>query len=196
VLASDHTDERGLTAALGLLVGWSFVGTGLLRELARGIHPAVLTDRGLAPAVEMLASRTPVPVELAADTADDLPPPVATAIYFVVSEALTNVAKYARAWHAAVIVARNADRVVAEITDDGVGGADLAKGSGLHGLSDRVAALDGRLELDSSPGRGTRLRAEFPLYKPSADDPPTTGSVTSLSSGSRVSAVPGSGRSV
>jgi signal transduction histidine kinase len=134
-----------------------------LRELARGIHPAVLTDRGLAPALEMLASRAPVPVEVAADAGDDLPPPVATAIYFVVSEGLTNVAKYARARHAAVTVERRADRVVAEVADDGVGGADLTKGSGLRGLSDRVAALDGRLVLDSSPEGGTRLRAEFPL---------------------------------
>jgi signal transduction histidine kinase len=134
-----------------------------LRELARGIHPAVLSDRGLAPALEMLASRAPVPVELSTDGGDDLPAPVATAIYFVVSEALTNVAKYARAGHAAVIVERAPGRVVAEVADDGVGGVDLSKGSGLRGLSDRVAALDGRLVLDSSPEGGTRLRAEFPL---------------------------------
>jgi signal transduction histidine kinase len=134
-----------------------------LRELARGIHPAVLSDRGLAPALEMLASRAPVPVEVAADAGDELPPPVATAIYFVVSEALTNVAKYAHARQAAVTVERGEGCVVAEVADDGVGGADLTKGSGLRGLSDRVSALDGRLVLDSSPERGTRLRAEFPL---------------------------------
>jgi signal transduction histidine kinase len=134
-----------------------------LRELARGIHPAVLTDRGLAPALEMLASRAPVPVEVATRVDDDLPSPVATAIYFVVSEALTNVAKYARAEHAVVTVECEADRVVAEVADDGVGGADVAKGSGLRGMADRVAALDGRLVLDSSPEGGTRLRAEFPL---------------------------------
>ena len=134
-----------------------------LRELARGIHPAVLTDRGLAPALEMLSSRAPVPVEVAADPGDDLPPPVATAIYYVVSEALANVAKYAQAGRATVTVERAAGRVVAEVADDGVGGADLAKGSGLRGLSDRVAALDGRLVLDSTPEGGTRLRAEFPL---------------------------------
>ena len=133
-----------------------------LRELARGIHPAVLTDRGLGPALEMLASRAPVPVEVAGDV-DDLPPAVATAVYFVVSEGLTNVAKYARARHATVTVNRDDNRVVAEVADDGVGGADLARGSGLRGLVDRVAALDGRLELHSPPGDGTRLRAEFPL---------------------------------
>jgi signal transduction histidine kinase len=138
-------------------------GLDELRELARGIHPAVLSDRGLAPALEMLASRAPVPVDVATDGGDDLPAPVATAIYFVVAEALTNVAKYAQARHAAVTVERAPGRVVAEVADDGVGGADLAKGSGLRGLSDRVAALDGRLVLDSSPEGGTRLRAEFPL---------------------------------
>ena len=133
-----------------------------LRELARGIHPAVLTDRGLGPALEMLASRAPVPVDVAGDV-DDLSPAVATAVYFVVSEGLTNVAKYARARHATVTVSRDDNRVVAEVADDGVGGADLARGSGLRGLVDRVAALDGRLELHSPPGDGTRLRAEFPL---------------------------------
>jgi signal transduction histidine kinase len=133
-----------------------------LRELARGIHPAVLTDRGLGPALEMLASRAPVPVDVAGDV-DDLPPAVATAVYFVVSEGLTNVAKYARARHATVTVSRDDNRVVAEVADDGVGGADLARGSGLRGLVDRVAALDGRLELHSPAGNGTRLRAEFPL---------------------------------
>jgi signal transduction histidine kinase len=111
----------------------------------------------------MLASRAPVPVAVTTPTGYDLPPPVATAIYFVVSEALTNVAKYARARQAAVTVERRPGSVVAEVADDGVGGADLAKGSGLRGLSDRVAALDGRLVLDSSPEGGTRLRAEFPL---------------------------------
>jgi signal transduction histidine kinase len=133
-----------------------------LRELARGIHPAVLTDRGLGPALEMLASRAPVPVDVAGDV-DDLPPAVATAVYFVASEGLTNVAKYARARHATVTVSRDDNRVVAEVADDGVGGADLARGTGLRGLVDRVAALDGRLELHSPPGSGTRLRAEFPL---------------------------------
>jgi signal transduction histidine kinase len=134
-----------------------------LRELARGIHPAVLTDRGLRLALETLASRAPVPVEVAGEIDDDLPPPVATAIYFVVSEALANVAKYARARRAAVTVELGAGRAVVEVADDGVGGADIARGSGLRGLSDRVAALDGRLELSSPPGGGTRLRAEFPL---------------------------------
>jgi signal transduction histidine kinase len=134
-----------------------------LRELARGIHPAVLTDRGLGPALEALASRAPVPVEIASVPPEGLPEATATAIYFVVSEGLTNVAKYARAEHATVAVRRATDEIVVEVRDDGVGGADLASGSGLRGLSDRVAALDGRLELHSPPGEGTRLRVEIPV---------------------------------
>jgi signal transduction histidine kinase len=133
-----------------------------LRELARGIHPAVLTDRGLGAALRSLADRAPLPVELADDPPEDLPPPVTTAIYFVVAEALTNVAKYAQASEATVSVQRVAGRVVVEVADDGTGGARLDAGSGLRGLGDRVAALDGRLELDSPPGAGTRLRVEIP----------------------------------
>ncbi len=134
-----------------------------LRELARGIHPAVLTDRGLPAALEALAGRAPVPVEIAAVPPGGLPDAAATAVYFVVAEALTNVAKYARADHATVAVRRVADKVLVEVSDDGVGGADVAGGSGLRGLSDRVSALDGRLELSSPVGDGTRVRAEIPL---------------------------------
>jgi signal transduction histidine kinase len=130
-----------------------------LRELARGIHPAVLTDRGLGPALRGLADRAPLPVELAGDPPEDLPAPVATAIYFVVAEALTNVAKYARASEAVVRVERANGRIVVEVADDGIGGATADGGSGLRGLTDRLAAFDGRLELDSPPGGGTRLRA-------------------------------------
>ena len=134
-----------------------------LRELARGIHPAVLTDRGLAAALRSLADRAPLPVEIAGDPPEELPPAVATALYFVVAEALTNVAKYARASEATVRVQREGALMVAEVADDGAGGARLDAGSGLRGLTDRVAALDGRLELDSPPGGGTRLRVEIPL---------------------------------
>jgi len=135
-----------------------------LRELARGIHPAVLTDRGLEPALRALAERAPVPVDLRADTeAERLPGPVEAAAYFVVSEALQNVAKYAHATGASVTVRRSRGRVVVDIADDGVGGADAARGSGLRGLADRVAALDGTIAVDSPPGRGTRLRAEIPV---------------------------------
>jgi signal transduction histidine kinase len=138
--------------------------TGLaeLRELARGIHPAVLTERGLEPALHSLASRAPVPVTLEADADERLPGPVESAAYFVVSEALANVAKYANATEARVAVRRINGRVLVEVSDDGVGGADAARGSGLRGLADRVAALDGTISLDSPAGRGTRLRAEIP----------------------------------
>jgi signal transduction histidine kinase len=133
-----------------------------LRELARGIHPAVLTDRGLEPALQALAARAPVPVTLEVEQRERLPEPVESAAYFVVSEALTNVAKYAQASHATVAVRRANGRVTVEVADDGVGGADLAGGSGLRGLEDRVAALDGTFALEIPPGRGTRLRAEIP----------------------------------
>jgi signal transduction histidine kinase len=134
-----------------------------LRDLARGIHPAVLTERGLEPALASLAGRAPVPVTLDAPRGDRLPAPVESAAYFVASEALANVAKYSQASHAAVTLARGPGRVTVEVTDDGVGGADLDRGSGLRGLEDRIAALDGTLELESPPGRGTRLRAEIPV---------------------------------
>jgi len=132
-----------------------------LRELARGIHPAILSDRGLGPALEALAARSPTPVELSAPT-ERLPQPVEAAIYYVVSEALANVAKYAQASHVTVEVAHTNGRAVVAIADDGVGGADAAGGSGLRGLADRIAALDGRLHVDSAPGRGTRIHADIP----------------------------------
>jgi PAS domain S-box-containing protein len=132
-----------------------------LRELARGIHPAVLTDRGLGPALEALVSRSPLEVEL--ERPDErFPEPVEAAAYYVVSEALTNVAKYSRASAATVSVARLNSRAVVEVADDGVGGADPARGSGLRGLADRVEALEGQLAVESPPGRGTRIRAEIP----------------------------------
>jgi signal transduction histidine kinase len=133
-----------------------------LRELARGIHPAVLTERGLEPALHAVVARAPVPVELEVD-AERLPQPVESAAYFVVSEALANVAKYARASYATVAVRRANGRVTVDVADDGVGGADAGNGSGLRGLADRVAALDGTLSLDSPAGEGTRLHAEIPV---------------------------------
>jgi signal transduction histidine kinase len=133
-----------------------------LRELARGIHPAVLSDRGLGPALEALASRIPLPVEIAALPGERLPEPIEAAAYFVVAEAITNVARYAGATHAEVRVSRDGDCVVVSVADDGAGGADPAAGSGLRGLADRVAALDGRLEVSSPPGGGTTVRAVIP----------------------------------
>jgi signal transduction histidine kinase len=132
-----------------------------LRELARGIHPAILTDRGLAPALEAVAARSAVPVELSVP-GDRLPPTVEAAIYYVVSEALANVAKYAQASSVTVEVAHTEGRAVVAIADDGVGGAAPEGGSGLRGLADRVAALDGRFHVDSAPNQGTRIHADIP----------------------------------
>ncbi len=136
--------------------------TGELRELARGIHPAVLTDRGLEAALKGLAGRSPVPVEVLETPDDRLPSSVESAVYFVVAEALTNVARYAQARTATVSVVRRDGQVKVQVSDDGVGGADPEQGSGLRGLSDRVAALDGRLDLTSVDGEGTTLRARIP----------------------------------
>ncbi len=135
---------------------------GELRELARGIHPAVLTERGLEPALHSLVARAPVPVTVEAHGAERLPGPVESAAYFVVSEALANVAKYAQATEAAVTVERSNGHITIEVSDDGVGGANAGRGSGLRGLEDRLAALDGRLWLHSPAGEGTRLRAQIP----------------------------------
>ena len=133
-----------------------------LRELARGIHPAVLTERGLAPALQALAARAPLPVELVVPE-ERLPAPVEAAAYYLVSEALANVAKHADASGVRVSVARDDGRVAVEVADDGVGGADPQRGTGLRGLADRLGALDGSLSLDSPPGSGTTLRAEIPV---------------------------------
>jgi signal transduction histidine kinase len=136
---------------------------GELRELARGIHPAVLSDRGLGAALEALAGRAPIAVELAQVPAEPLPEAIEAAAYFVIAEALTNVVKYAHANQATVSVSRLNGRAIVEVSDDGIGGADPGRGSGLRGLVDRVSALDGSMELDSPAGAGTRLRAEIPV---------------------------------
>ena len=133
-----------------------------LRELARGIHPAVLTDRGIDPAVETLANRAPMPVEVVEKLGERVPKPVELAAYFVVSEALTNVAKYAHASRALIRVGRENGRLVVEVADDGIGGADPSRGTGLRGLEDRVLALGGRLDVTSPVGTGTRVIARIP----------------------------------
>jgi signal transduction histidine kinase len=133
-----------------------------LRELARGIHPAVLADRGLEPALSALAGRAPLPVEVKSAPDERLPAPVEAAAYFVVAEALTNVARYAQASRASVAVERQNGHAVVEVRDDGVGGADPTRGTGLVGLQDRLAALDGRLEVESPTGGGTVVRADIP----------------------------------
>lgn len=133
-----------------------------LRELARGIHPAVLVEEGLGAAFESLAERSPIPVEVSAPANGPLPAPVEAAAYYVVCESLANVAKYAQASSVMVTVGRCANGLRVEVVDDGVGGAAPRRGSGLEGLADRVAALDGQLVVDSIPGRGTRVTAEIP----------------------------------
>jgi PAS domain S-box-containing protein len=133
-----------------------------LRELARGIHPAVLSERGLGPALDGVVARSPMPVEVTALPEGRLPQAVEAAAYYVICEALVNVARYASASMTIVSVSSADGRVVVEVGDDGVGGADAAKGTGLRGLADRVEALGGRLEVESEPDGGTRLRAEIP----------------------------------
>lgn len=133
-----------------------------LRELSQGIHPGILAERGLAQALDDLVMRLRMPIELEVSLDQRLPPPVETTAYYVVSEGLTNVAKYARATTARVRVARENGTALIEIADDGAGGADPARGSGLRGLRDRVEALGGRFHLTSAAGRGTTIRAELP----------------------------------
>jgi signal transduction histidine kinase len=133
-----------------------------LRELARGLHPPVLSDRGLVAAVEALASRTPLPVTVEADDSERAPESVEAAAYFVVAEALTNVARHAEASCAVVRVARQNGELLVEVEDDGRGGAEPGSGSGLRGLSDRVGALHGTIEVESPVGSGTIVRVRLP----------------------------------
>jgi signal transduction histidine kinase len=133
-----------------------------LRELARGLHPALLTERGLGPALDALLTRAPVPVEIEELPEERLTAPVEAAAYYVVAEAITNVAKYAHASRATVSISRSDGCATVTVCDDGVGGADPAGGSGLRGLAARVEALSGRLDVDSPPDRGTCIRAEIP----------------------------------
>ncbi len=165
-LALKHAEPGSSTATLlDSAVTELAAGLDELRELARGIHPAVLTDHGLDVALEGLAVRTPLPVTISADVDGRLPPALEAAAYFVIMEALTNVAKYASATAAEVTVRQVNGDVVIGVADDGVGGADPAAGTGLAGLADRVAALGGRLVVESPPGGGTVVRAELPARR-------------------------------
>jgi signal transduction histidine kinase len=140
-------------------------GLAELRDLAHGIHPAVLDSRGLAAAVEDLATRSPLPVELRVSP-DRVAPAVEAAIYFTIAEALTNVVKHARATHARITVHVAEATIVAEIADDGIGGAATASGSGLRGLADRLHAIGGKLTITSPGGAGTLVRAHAPRALP------------------------------
>jgi signal transduction histidine kinase len=137
-----------------------------LRELARGIHPSILTDRGLEAALAAVAGRSTVPVELDLDSCGKLPLSVQTTAYFVVVEALTNASKHAHSKRIEVRVAVDEGHAKVEVSDDGSGGVDPARGSGLSGLADRVSALGGTLEIESPAGAGTTIRARMPVTAP------------------------------
>jgi signal transduction histidine kinase len=150
--------ERVLESAVGELQ----VAVDELRELARGVHPAVLTEEGLAVAIESLAARTPLPVKLVSAPEERLAPEIEAAAYFVVCEALANAVKHARASSVRITAERRNGKLVIEVADDGVGGASANGGSGLRGLVDRVEAHGGTLRVESEPGRGTRVIGELP----------------------------------
>jgi signal transduction histidine kinase len=134
-----------------------------LREFARGIHPAILTERGLVPALQSLAERSTAPARVVSSLERRLPAPVEATAYFVVSEALANVGKYAKATNVDIRVRDAKGYLTLEVEDDGIGGADPARGSGLRGLGDRVAAVGGTLDIQSQPGEGTRLEVRIPV---------------------------------
>ena len=154
-LDSDATAARGMLAVAAEELTLALAE---LREIARGLHPAVLSDRGLRPAVEMLAGRAPVPVDIEGVPDERLPEPVEAAACYLIAEAVTNIARYAGASNGLVRVAASNGTVVVEVADDGAGGAD----PGLRGLTDRVEALGGSLEVVSPAGAGTSLRARIP----------------------------------
>ena len=167
-LARRELDEAADEAREHVDAALEQVQAGLrdLRELAAGIHPSVLTDRGLHAALEALASRSPIAVELGPVPAERLPPSVETTAYFVVAEALTNAAKHARCRSVEVGVRVDGDWAVVVVRDDGVGGAEASRGSGLRGMADRVSALGGELEILSPPGEGTAIIARLALDAP------------------------------
>jgi signal transduction histidine kinase len=133
-----------------------------LRDIARGLHPAVVSGHGLAVALESLVAATPLEVRLNADGLSRLPEQLEVAAYYVVSESLTNAARHAQARQVSVEVGVTNNTLIVEIVDDGIGGADSERGTGLRGLADRVEALNGRLRIWSAAGAGTRVRAEIP----------------------------------
>jgi signal transduction histidine kinase len=164
ILRRAATAARGTPAEALVAEAFDQLQEGLaeLRELARGIHPAALSEHGLAAALEGLVARSPLPVELHV-TRERVAPAVEAAIYFTVAEALTNAAKYAYATSATVDVEVEEGALVAVIADDGVGGASASTGSGLRGLADRLDALGGTLSVDSPHGAGTSIGARVPL---------------------------------
>mgnify|MGYP001389605718 CR=1 FL=1 len=137
-----------------------------LRELARGLHPQILSEQGLAAALESLAERCPLPVEVRVNLNGGIPDQAAAGVYFMCSEALQNTVKHAQAKHATIAATHHQETLAIEVSDDGVGGADIGAGSGLLGLRDRAEALGGTLDLDSPAGGGTRVSARIPIAPP------------------------------
>jgi signal transduction histidine kinase len=157
-LAGDPEATRGLDQARRQIA----LSLEELRDVARGIHPAVLSGHGLEVALESIAARAPVPVRLTVELGGRMQERLEVVAYYVVSETLTNIAKHARATHATVDVAREDGQVVVDVVDDGIGGADIEGGSGLSGLADRVEALGGRLRVWTPHDGGTHVKAEIP----------------------------------
>jgi signal transduction histidine kinase len=155
--------DSGLQSTVDVLGDKLSAALAELRELARGIHPAILSERGIAAAVEALVARAPLDVEFDVELTERLPPPVEAAAYFVIAEGLTNVVRYGETRRATVGVRRVNGAVEVVVADDGIGGATLEGGTGLRGLNDRLAVLDGSLVLSSPPGGGTRLEARIPI---------------------------------
>ena len=155
-------DDRDASARLGFARREIAASLAELREVARGIHPAVVSGHGLEVALEQLVARAPVPIRLTLKLGERLPEQLEVAAYYLVSESLANLGKYAEASSATVEVIRSEGQLLVEVVDDGVGGADTERGSGLRGLADRVEALGGRLRVWSPVGGGTRVRAEIP----------------------------------
>jgi signal transduction histidine kinase len=178
-MAKDRLSPDSANVAASLDQASELLSTAIeeLRELARGIHPAILTERGLGPALSSLAERSQVPVHLAYGLASRPPAAVEATVYFVVMEALANVAKYAEASTVEISVEQDGSELLASISDNGIGGADAAKGTGLRGLADRVAVVDGNLEVDSPPGGGTRLTCRIPLEPAVAAETPPAASL-------------------
>lgn len=163
------TEPERARELLDAATGQATTGIEELRELAAGIHPALLRTRGLLAAVQALADRMPLPIEPLEIPAEPIPPEIESSVYFLISEALTNVIKHAEAASASVCVSMDSDLLLVEVSDDGVGSpAVMAAGHGLAGLADRVAALDGEFSVRSERSQGTTLRAEIPLAEADA----------------------------
>jgi len=164
------TESRELRERFSSIAAGLGAAVEELQELSRGIHPAILSDAGLGPALESLALRSPIPVELEVMTRGRFPQPVEVAAYFAASESMANAAKHSQASRIDVALTLENEELLLSVSDDGIGGADPGRGSGLVGLRDRVEALGGSLEINSKPGEGTSLAATLPFRDQLRDD--------------------------